>query len=167
VSAPFVPALDTFTGGQMTDLPVFTGAAFDGTELIEIVAPGNPNTAVNYAITSLLLAQLLNALRSSQVVIAQGQNNTALTPYVVPSNISTVYVNKATPEPTYVTFGNANVQSANVLVKDIAGTSDNAGNGIFNTVTADGIVNPTITVPYGGFIFRPVTSLNIWTLGTA
>jgi hypothetical protein len=171
MSAPFVPALDTFEGGQMTDLPAFTATAFEGSELFEIVsgnpAPTTANNAVNYSITSAQLAQLLSSLRAGQVVIGQGQNTTALTPYIVPPTISRVYVNKAIAEPTYIQFGSANVQQADVLVKDVAGTTDAALNGIFNTVTADGIVNPTVTVPYGGFFFRPVTSLNIWTLGTA
>jgi hypothetical protein len=155
----------------MTDLPAFTATSFLGDELFEIVS-GNPlatnaNTAVNYSITSLLLGKLLQGVIAGQVVIAQGQNMTALTAYVVPTGVARIYVNKATPEPTYITFGAANLQDADVLVKDVAGTSDGAGNGIFLTVTADGVTNPTVTVPYGGFWFRPVTSLNIWTLGTA
>jgi hypothetical protein len=169
MSAPFVPALDTFAGGQMTDLPAFTSPTLDGTELFEIVSgfpsPTTAANAVNYSVTSLQLAIAIATLSEAQVVIAQGQNTTALTAYPVPVNVTRVYVNKATPEPTYVKFGNANAQLADVLVKDIAGTSDGAGNGIFTTVTADTIVNPTITVPYGGFFFRPVKSLNIWTLG--
>jgi hypothetical protein len=171
MSAPFVPALDTFQGGQMTDLPAFTATSFLGDELFEIVS-GNPlatnaNTAVNYSITTKLLGQLLTGLISGQVVIGQGQNMTALTPYTVPVGVGRIYVNKATPEPTYITFGAASAGIADVLVKDVAGTSDNAGNGIFLTVTADGVTNPTITSPYGGFWLRPVVSLNIWTLGTA
>jgi hypothetical protein len=172
MSAPFVPALDTFEGGQMTDLPVFN-LTLTGTELFEIVASGTsqPTTsanAVNYSITSALLGQLLAPLVIGlQHVITQGQNNTALTAYVIPANVTRVYVDKVTPEPTYVTFGSANTQLADVLVKDVAGTADAAANGIFTTVTADGFANPTITVPYGGFFFRPVTSLNIWTLGTS
>lgn len=171
MSAPFVPALDTFSGGQMTDLPAFTATAFDGTELIEIVSgtpsATNADTGVNYSITSLQLSLLLTVLRSSQVVIGQGQNMTSGTAYVMPPNVSRIYVNKATPEPTYIMFGAANVQFMDVLVKDVAGTSDGAGNGIFTAVTADGIVNPTVTSPYGGFWFRPIPSLNSWTLGTS
>lgn len=151
----------------MTDLPEFTGTTFDGTELFEIVAPGNVAEGINYSISSDQLASLLNGLRSVSVVIGQGQHASALTAYQVPPNVSRVYVNKATPEPTYIVFGAANLQLVDVLVKDVAGTSDNAGNGIFNTVTTDGIVDPTVTSPYGGFFFRPVTSLNIWTLGTS
>ncbi len=161
-----IPNLVTFNGGQMTDLPVFSGT-FDGTELIEIVAPGNEEDGINYSITSAALAAQLVPFGAVQVVIAQGQHATALTPYVVPANVARVYVNKTVAEPTYIQFGNASAQIDDVLVKDVAGTADGAGNGIFTTVTTDGIANPTITVPYGGFFFRPVTSLNKWTLGTS
>lgn len=172
MSAPFVPALDTFAGGQMTDLPTIPATSFNGTELFEVVASGTsqattPANAVNYSITSAQLAAFIVPLVQFQVVIPQGQHTTALTPYVVPANVTRIYVNKGTPEPTYITFGAANLQAADTLLKDVAGTSDGAGNGIFTTVTTDGIVNPTVTVPYGGFFFRPVTSLNIWTLGTS
>jgi hypothetical protein len=168
VVVPAAINITTFNGGQMTDLPVYPGTSFDGTELFEIVSPGNEEDGVNYSITSNLLGQLLVPfVIGQQVVIQQGQNNTALTPYVVPDNVTRVYVNKGTPEPTYIQFGAANLQLGDTLIKDVAGTSDGAGNGIFITVTADGIVSPTITVPYGGFFFRPVTSLNIWTLGTS
>ena len=159
---------DVFQGGQMTDLPAFSGT-FNGTELFEVVAApaGQSNAAagVNYAIDSTTLASQLNTLRSSQMVISQGQYASALTPLVVPVTISRIYVNKVTPEPTYIQFGAASAQGVDVLVKDVAGTADGSGNGIFLTVTADGIVNPTITVGYGGLYLRPVTSLNLWTLG--
>ena len=171
MSAPFVPALDTFSGGQMTDLPAFTSLTLDGSELVEIVsgypAQTTPANAVNYSITTAVLAAGISNLSQKQVVISQGQYASAGTPYLVPANVARIYVNKATPEATYILFGNASAQLVDVLVKDIAGTADGAGHGIFNTVTADGIVDPTITIPYGGFFFRPVGSLNIWTLGTS
>ena len=50
MSAPFVPALDTFVGGQMTDLPAYTGG-LDLTALLEIVSPGNASQGVNYSIS--------------------------------------------------------------------------------------------------------------------
>lgn len=161
------PLLGVFEGGQMTDLPPFSGTSFDGTELLEIVSPGTAANGVNYAITTLILATLLSGLRSGQIVIAQGQFSSPGSPYVVPTSMSRIYVNKATPEPTYIQFGAANLQLADVLIKDIAGTSDGVGNSIFCTVTADGLVNPSIAFPYGGFFFRPITSLNTWTLGTS
>jgi hypothetical protein len=171
MSAPFVPALDTFAGGQMTDLPAFT-TTLNGTELFEIVsgapqATTDASNAVNYSITALQLAAAVSNLGQKQVVLTQGLYNTSGSPYVVPTSVARVYVYKPTPEPTYIQFGSANAQLIDVLVQDVAGTSDSAGNGIFNTVTASGIANPTITVPFGGFWFRAITSLNLYALGTA
>lgn len=170
MSAPFVPALDTFEGGQMTDLPAFTATFLQGSELFEIVS-GNPAAttaanAVNYSITSELLASLLINIGMGQVVIEQGQNMTSGTAYPVPTNVGRIYINKATPEPTFITFGNASAQLVEVLVQDVAGTAS-GGDSVSLTVTASGITNPSITEPYGGFWLRPVNSLNIWSLGTA
>jgi len=172
MSAPFVPALDTFAGGQMTDLPAFTSQTLTGTELFEIVS-GTPaattaDNAVNYSITSQLLASLLANVGMNQVVIKQGQNMTSGTAFPVPTNVGRIYIDKPTPEPTFITFGNASSQLVDVLVQDVAGTATAAGgDSISLTVTASGITNPSITQPYGGFWLRPVNSLNIWALGTA
>jgi hypothetical protein len=176
MSAPFVPALDTFAGGQMTDLPAFTATALDGTELFEIVSgypstPTNANNAVNYSITSELLAALLFAYLNTQVVLVDGQNNTSGNPYVVPFNVGRVYVNKTSAEPTYIQFAAANTYITEPLVTDIAGTVNGTGDGITVTFSggqeADGLTTVPITTPYGGYIFRPVTSLNTWHLGAA
>jgi hypothetical protein len=181
MSAPFVPALDTFAGGQMTDLPSFTGAVFDGTELFEIVSgtPSSPTTAanaVNYSITSLMLASLLVSVPGSTVFITQGQNTTAETAYVVGQNVTRVYIYKPTPEPTFITLGNASSQNSEPLIKDVAGTATSAG-GNFITVDftggqlADGLSSVPISQPYGGFFFRKVVNAAIplaqWTLGQA
>lgn len=170
MSAPFVPALDTFTGGQMTDLPPFTGTSFDGTELFEIVAPGNPAQAVNYSITSERLAALL--VLGGQVIISQGQNNSPSDPYLVPATMGRVYVNKTVAEPTYVQLQRAALYTSDPLVADIAGTVDASGNGIFVTFTGSETADKlspaavTISTPFGGYFFRPVTSLDTWHLGT-
>jgi hypothetical protein len=68
MSAPFLPALDTFAGGQMTDLPVYAGG-LDLTALLEIVSPGLAATGVNYSITLKLLAALINQAIVSQPTI--------------------------------------------------------------------------------------------------
>lgn len=171
MSAPFVPALDTFAGGQMTDLPKFMSPTLDGTELFEIVSgfplATTPETAVNYSITSLQLAIAIASLSAVQVVIGQGENTTSDDPLIVGANVGRIYVNKPTPEPTFIQFDNASGYVFDVLVKDVAGTANASGDGITNLVTVDGVTDPEITVPFGGFWFRPVTSLNIWTLGTA
>lgn len=173
MSAPFVPALDTFAGGQMTDLPAFTATSFDGTELFEVVSgfpsPTNANTAVNYSITSAQLAALLVVLLNKPVIITQGQFTNPASPYVVPVNAARVYVDKATPEPTYVQFAAVATYIVEPLITDIAGTVDNAGNGIFVTFSGgqlvDGLSSVTVTTPFGGYFFRPITSLGSWHLG--
>lgn len=54
-----------FTGGQMTDLPLFTPNSFDGTELFEIVAPGSAALGINYRITSAKLGGLLGSITAN------------------------------------------------------------------------------------------------------
>lgn len=169
---PITP--DVFQGGQMTDLPVFSGS-LNGTELMEIVAAptGQTNVAagVNYQISTLLLAELLTFLGISPVILGEGQNNVPGNPYIPGPNVGRIYVDKTLAEPTYILFNRANTYLIEPLVKDIAGTSDGAGNGIFiafsNGELADGNGPITITAPYGGYFFRPIGPLNTWTLGSA
>lgn len=173
MSAPFVPALDTFAGGQMTDMPKFTATSLDGSELFEIVS-GFPSAttaanAVNYSITSAQLAGLLSVLLSKPVYLTQGQFTNPAAPYVVPINVGRVYVNKATPEATYVQFAAANTYIVEPLVSDVGGTVDNAGHGITVTFSGgqlvDGLSTVPITTPYGGYFFRPLATLGSWHLG--
>jgi hypothetical protein len=174
VSAPFVPALDTFEGGQMTDLPSFTPLSFEGSELFEIVS-GNPlpttsNNAVNYSITSALLAALVLKFVATPVIITQGQYTNPASPYLVPASVGRIYVNKGTPEPTYIKLAAVAGYTLEPLISDIAGTVDAAGNGIFVTFSsgqlADGLSTVPITTGYAGYFFRPVIALNSWHLGT-
>jgi hypothetical protein len=166
---------DVFQGGQMTDLPVFSGT-LDGTELMEIVAAptGQTNEAagVNYQITTALLGVLLQQLNLAAVIIVDGQYSDPGDPYTPASGVARIYVNKAIPEPTYITFDNASVYVVEPLVKDIAGTADSStNNGITVTFTggeeADGNATVPIGTPYGGYFFRPIRTLNTWTLGSA
>ncbi len=54
----------TFAGGQMTDLPPYTGG-YDPTALIEIVAPGNVEDGINYSITLGALSALLTPIAAN------------------------------------------------------------------------------------------------------
>jgi hypothetical protein len=169
---PITP--DVFQGGQMTDLPAFTGT-LDGTELMEIVAApaGQTNEAagVNYQITTDQLAALLTALGIQAVIITDGQYTSPLTPFTPTQLQARIYVNKTIAEPTYITFATAATYNVEPLVKDIAGTADAVGNGIIVQFTgveaADGNSIVSIESPYGGYFFRPIASLNTWTLGSA
>ena len=165
---------DVFQGGQMTDLPVFTGT-LDGTELMEIVAAGAGQSieteGVNYSITTLVLAQLLAELSLSAVVITDGEFTNPLAPYVVPFTIGRIYVRKTVAQPTYIKFGLASTYIVEPLVKDIGGTAADSPNMIQITFTggetADGNATIPIQTPYGGYFFRPIAAINSWTLGSA
>lgn len=168
--APFV-----FAGGQLTDLPAWAGTPLDGTELFEMVAPGDPATALNYRITSAQLAVLLPALVATAVILENGDNILPGDPYIVPGTVARVYVNKTIAEPTYIRFGPVSAARTDVIIADVAGTAAPTPNLI--TITFDGAEqasgNATITIenPYGGWSFRPVfnalAGLAKWFLGSA
>jgi hypothetical protein len=169
---PITP--DVFQGGQMTDLPVFSGT-LNGTELMEVVAAptgqSNAVAGVNYQITTTLLAGLLANLNLASVIITNGQYTSPLAPYVPGPFVGRIYINKTVPGPTYITFAAASTYFFEPLVKDIAGTADAAGNGVIVRFSgleeADGNSIVSIETPYGGYFFRPIASINDWTLGSA
>ena len=163
-----------FNGGQMTDLPVFTGT-LNGSELMEVVAAGTGQSVVtegvNYQIDTAQLSALLISLAQSSVIITDGQHTTPGDPYIPTPFIGRVYVNKSVAEPTYIHFDRATTYSVEPLVQDVAGTLDGVTGIITCTFTggesANGITAIPIATPYGGYFFRPVGALNTWILGTA
>jgi hypothetical protein len=155
----------------MTDLPVFTGT-FNGTEVFEVVAAPtgqtNPAAGVNYQITSALLAALLSNLGQTAVIITNGQYTSPASPYVPPIGVSRIYVSKTNVEATYIQFDLASSYLVEPLVKEIAGSAAPAITVTFtNAESADGNTSVPIQTPYGGYFFRPVSSLSTWTLGSA
>lgn len=156
MSAPFVPALDTFAGGQMTDLPNYSGA-YDPTALFEIVSPGNPNTAVNYSIT---LAQLV------PLIISGSYQPTFVTSGSVYNSVATdtrILVNKTVGSPTSVVLLGGASYVLPVLVKDLKG--DAATNPItvtFVSGTLDTLASITINNPFGYFWFNPLANGNFY-----
>lgn len=157
-----------FNGGQMTDLPVFTGT-FDGTELFEVVAPGNVEDGVNYSITSKLLSSLIIQIGLAPVIIGNGQHTTIGDPYIVQPTDGRIYVNKTVAGPTFILMPAVSTMISEPLVRDVAGTADDAGNGITVNFSggqvADGNATVPITSAYGGYFFRPISALGSWTLG--
>lgn len=151
MSAPFVPALDTFAGGQMTDLPSYTGG-LDLTALLELVSPGNAANGVNYAITLKLLAALIN-----QAIVGQPTIVTATTYNSVASD-TRILVDYPSPEPGTVNMLVSTSYTQPILVKDYAGTASIANPITVNmkgTDTYDGQASVQITNPYGFFWFNP------------
>lgn len=161
------PVIPVFQGGQMTDLPPLALEVFDGTELFEIVAPGNPALALNYRITSTQLSLLLaNLISGSPVIVTDGA--TTGVPYVVPSTVSRVLFDKTVGAPSGALLGPAQAQLLPVLIRDLKGDCD--VNPITVTFSAgelcDGLAQVVISTPYGGYWFNPLPSGG-WYLGTA
>lgn len=168
---PITPAL--FQGGQMTDLPVFSGS-LNGTEVMEIVAAPtgqtNAQAGVNYQINTNQLAVLLVALGQGQVIIKNGQFNSPANPYIPTQFVGRIYVNKTVAEPTYIAFNPAVSYSVEPIVQDVAGTLNGTTAVITCTFSggelANGLATIPIGTPYGGYVFRPVPSIPAWILGT-
>ena len=64
--------------GQMTSLPKYSGTAFDGTELMEILVPSLPTplwpTGTTYSITTQLLAALVVAYNAQTCLVDDSGN---------------------------------------------------------------------------------------------
>ena len=162
-----------FNGGQMTDLPVFSGT-LNGQELMEIVAaPLDANIeaeGVNYQITTELLASLIIQVGLNSVIITDGEHETALDPYIVQPTDGRIYVNKTIAGPTYIVLGLVDNQLTEPLIADVNGTVTDV-NLINVTFTGgqlvDGLASVDIVSAYGGYFFRPIYSLNKWHLGVS
>ena len=151
MAAPFVPALDTFAGGQMTDLPSYTGG-LDLTALLELVSPGTAAAGVNYAITLKLLAALINQAITSQPTIV-----TATTYNSVASD-TRILVDYPSPEPGTVNLLASTSYTQPILVKDYNGTASLTNPITINmngSDTYDGQSSVQITNPFGFFWFIP------------
>lgn len=157
--------INTFNGGQMTDLPEFAGP-FDGTELFEIVAPGNETEGVNYTVTSQLIATLIAQLAGTPVIIVSGA--TVGTPYPAAVDVTRVLFNKTIPAPGYVDIGGGAARNfLPIMVRDIKGDADVNPITVSFTGTVDGIASPiVISAPYGGYNFNPLPNGNWYLTNT-
>ena len=156
MSAPFVPALDTFTGGQMTDLPAFPGTNVDPTALFEIVSPGNPNQAVNYSITALQLGIFVaGVLYANPTIEPWG------TTYASVATDTRILLKGGTAAPTSVVLLGSSNYALPVLVKDLQGYASIA-NPITVTFsggeTLDTSTQVVINNKFGYFWFNPLAA---------
>lgn len=162
----------TFNGGQMTDLPEFTGT-LNGQELMEVVAaPLDASLeaeGVNYSITTELLAALIVQLTITAVIIGDGEHVSALDPYIVQPTDGRIYINKSIASPTFILMPLASTMVQEPLVRDIAGTVNDTTAIVTVDFTggelADGNASVPIQSAYGGYFFRPVLTLGKWNLG--
>lgn len=155
---PITP--DVFQGGQMTDLPVFTGT-LNGTEVVEIVAApqGQSNAAagINYQITTLLLAYLLNAASYVITFVTSGATYNSV------GTDTRILVNKTVGSATTVNLLAGNSYSQPVLVKDEKGDADVNPITINYPGTYDGVAGPiTISTAYGYVWFNPLPTGNFY-----
>lgn len=160
-----VPVIDTFNGGQMTDLPEYAGP-YDPTALLELVAPGNEEEGINYSITLALLATYLINNLTDPTIITTGA--TLGSPYQVLSADNRVLVNKTVPSDTYVTLDAASDRGFTpVMIRDLAGNADVHPISVSFTGTCDGLSSPiVINAPYGGWVFNPLANGNWYLTST-
>jgi hypothetical protein len=154
-----------FNGGQMTDLPEFSGT-FDGTELFEVVAPGNEALGVNYSISALLLSKLLLNFAQAPTIVTSGA--TSIAPYV-PSIFETrILFNKTVGAVSFTDIGGAVARNNRpIMVRDIKGDADVNNISVRFTGTVDGIASPiVIAQPFAGYIFNPLPNGN-WYLSNS
>lgn len=155
---------NTFAGGQMTDLPEF-GGPFDGTELIEVVAPGNADAGINYAVTTLLLATYFAGLNALPTIITSGA--TVGSPYAALPTDTRVLFNKTVGAASYCSLGAAVGRGTTpVMVRDLKGDADVNNITVSFTGTCDGLASPIIiSAPYGGWTFNPLSNGNWYLTG--
>jgi hypothetical protein len=158
-----------FNGGQMTDLPEFSGT-LNGQELIEVVAgPVDSDLAaegVNYSITSLLLAQLIIGVSATPTIITE--DATPVDPYEVATTETRILFNKTVGAASGADIGGAIARNnVPVMVRDIKGDADVNTIEVSFTGTCDGLASPiTISSSYGGYVFNPLPDGN-WYLSNA
>jgi hypothetical protein len=151
---------DVFQGGQMTDLPAFTGT-LNGTEVMEIVAAptGQSNAAagVNYQITSSVLADLLADLAYNLTIVTSGAtyNSVASDTYIL--------INKTVGSVTTVALLDGSLYTRPILIKDLKGDADVNPITITFPGTYDGIAGPvTINTAFGSVWFNPLPTGNFY-----
>jgi hypothetical protein len=158
------PVSQVFNGGQMTDLPEFTGA-YDPTALIELVSPGTVEEGVNYAITLELLASFLVAGAANPTIITTGA--TLGDPYVALETDFRILLNKIVASASYVDIGGGADRVTPIMVRDLKGDADVNNISVSFTGTCDGLASPiVISAPYGGWVFNPLTDGNWYLTNT-
>lgn len=150
---PSANTLQTYNGGQMTDLPEWT-APLDLTALIEIVAPGNVALGINYSLTLARLAAGLVGSTPTFVTSGSTYNSVATD--------TRILVNKTSGSATSVVLRPSAEYFFPVLVKDLKGDAD--VNPITVTFSSGQTIDtlPTVVInnPFGYFWFNPLASGN-------
>lgn len=148
----------------MTDLPEYTGA-FDGTALLELVAPGTAADGVNYSITLEVLASFIIAAIATPTIITSGA--TVGDPYEALETDYRILLNKTVASASYVDIGGGADRVSPIMVRDIKGDAATNNISVSFTGTCDGLASPiVIDAPYGGYSFNPLSDGNWYLTNT-
>lgn len=153
---PSAQNLVTYNGGQMTDLPEFSGVP-PRTALLEIVSPGNVEEGINYSIT---IEQMAAAIVVGVPTIVRTGST-----YASIATDDRILVELFVAAPLVITLLNSSEYLQPILVKDIGGTCDPT-----NTITVvfsdgqavDGLTSVTLSNPYAWFWFNPLAAGNFY-----
>lgn len=161
---PSAAQLQPFNGGQMTDLPEYTGV-YDPTALIEIVLPGNEEEGINYSLALALLVSFIITGIVTPTIITSGA--TLADPYDVLATDTRILINKTVASDSYVELDDATDRGdIPVMVRDLKGDADVHNISVSFTGTADGLSSPiVINAPYGGWVFNPLANGNWYLTG--
>lgn len=155
---PSATNLETFNGGQMTDLPEYAGG-YDPTALIEMVAPGTVAEGINYSVTLAFLLALIIEGSTTPTIITTGA--TLGDPYEAETTDNRILLNKTVASASYVDIGGGADRTSPVMVKDMKGDAATNNISVSFTGTVDGNASPiVISADYGGWTFNPLSNGN-------
>jgi len=143
--------INTFNGGQMTDLPTYPGGV-DPTALFEVVSPGNEDQGVNYSISAADMAVLIGVAAYANKIILAGASYNSI------NTDTRILIKKTVGSATSVLLLPGASYGQPILVKDAKGDAD------VNPITVtfsggemlDGLTQVVINNPYGFYWFNPL-----------
>lgn len=155
---PSFNTLQTYNGGQMTDLPSYPGG-FDATALIELVSPGNVEEGINYAATLAQIASIIGPLYiyPAPTIITSGASYNSV------ASDNRILVNKTIGSATSIVLLGGASYLQPVLVKDLKLDADTHPITVtFASGTMDGLSSVVINNPGGYFWFNPLANGNFY-----
>lgn len=154
--ATFVPV-----DGRLTSLEVLN-ISLTGSEVMEIVSPGNAEFGNNFQVTTAVLGAYFASFQF------QGATVVKVSPYIMLTTNTRLLVDLTTPGPCSILVPLAADMLAPfpVLIKDLAGIADPDTNPITITFTdgeqIDGLDQLQITNPYGWVTINPTPGGGSW-----
>jgi hypothetical protein len=159
MTTPFIP-LD----GRITSLALLN-ISLTGSEVMEIISPGNAELGDNYQVTTAVLGAYFSAFPYvSTIVIKSGA--TLATPFPIPTTATRILLDKTIASDTYLVAPLAASMLAPfpVFIKDLAGNANTNNININFTggELCDGLSTMQVTSDYGWVTINPVPSGGAW-----